>query len=215
MPYKSIEKKRAHDRAYHVKHKEENKLKSQEYRQKNIEKLRRMNIIYNATHKEVRATYRATHKEEALVYREKNKEKIKLKSQEYYQKNSESVILRTKRYAEKNIAWKKKYYQDWYANIRLKSLAKVDPSLKCAMCGCDDTRFLEVNHIKGGGKKEERTRKSKTHDENQNMILLINLGKRDIEDLNLLCRACNSVDHLERVYGHTGLKVVWDKPENS
>jgi len=86
-------------------------------------------------------------------------------------------------------------------------LSKVDPALKCAVCGCDDTRFLEINHIKGGGNKDRRRPRNET----KNMILLIHLGKRGIEDLNLLCRACNSVDHLQRVYGHTGLKVVWDK----
>jgi len=172
-----------------------------------IEKRREYGRKYNATHKLVRAAYRATHKEESAAYREKNKEKLKLKSQGYYQKNRVSIILRTKRYHEKNIAWKREYYQGYYADIRLKSLTKVDPSLKCAMCGCDDTRFLEINHIKGGGRKESRT-----HDnENHNLILLIHKGKRGIEDLNLLCRACNSIDHLERVHGHTGLKVVWDK----
>jgi len=41
--------------------------------------------------------------------------------------------------------------------------------------------------------------------------LLIHKGKRDVEDLNLLCRVCNSIDHLERVYGKIGLRVVWDK----
>ena len=216
MPYKSIEKKRAHDRAYHAIHKEEQKIQHKEYYQKNREELRRMNIIYNATHKEVRATYRATHKEESAAYREKNKEKLKLKSQGYYQKNRVAIILKTKRYHEKNIAWKREYYQGYYADIRLKSLTKVDPALKCAVCGCDDVRFLEINHIKGGGRKEQRTFKNETHNSTQNMILLIHTGQRSIEDLNLLCRACNSVDHLERVYGHTGLKVVWDKqPKNS
>jgi len=207
MPYKSIEKRRAHGRVYYAIHKEEKKIYREEYYQKNIEKLRRMNIIYNATHKEVRAAYRVTHKEEGAAYREKNKEKLKLKSQEYYQKNRGGIILRTKRNHDKNLVWYKNYYKGWYQNIRLESLTKVDPSLKCAMCGCDDTRFLEINHIKGGGRKESRT-----HDnENHNLILLIHNGKRGIEDLNLLCRACNSIDHLERVHGHTGLKVVWDK----
>jgi len=41
--------------------------------------------------------------------------------------------------------------------------------------------------------------------------MLIHNGKRGVEDLNLLCRVCNSIDHLERVYGKTGLIVVWDK----
>ena len=36
--------------------------------------------------------------------------------------------------------------------------------MKCAMCGCDDTRFLEVNHIKGGGVKERKGYKNEGHD---------------------------------------------------
>ncbi len=79
------------------------------------------------------------------------------------------------------------------------------------MCGCDDTRFLEVNHIKGGGRKEQQGFKDEGHASSQNIIMLIHKGKRGVEDLNLLCRICNSIDHLERVYGKIGLRVVWDK----
>ncbi|MGI0022946.1 MAG: hypothetical protein ACRD9Q_08815, partial [Nitrososphaeraceae archaeon] len=117
------EKRRAYERAYRTKHKEE-------YR----EKKRRWDI----------------------AYREKHKDELKLKKKEYYQKNREATLLRTKRNHEKNLVRYKKYHQDRYANKRLESLTKVDPSLKCAVCGCDDVRFLEVNHIKGGGRKEQR-----------------------------------------------------------
>jgi len=206
MPYKSIEKKRAYQRTYNrtyrAKHKDEPQM---------IAQRRRWNNAYNATHKEVRTAYRATHKEELAAYREKNKEKIKRQRKEYYQKNREAIIQRTTRYHLENKEWRKKYYKQYYEKIRLETLAKVDPALKCAMCGCDDTRFLEVNHIKGGGVKERIAYRNEKHNESHNMILLIHTGKRGLEDLNLLCRACNSIDHLERVYGHTGLRVVWDK----
>ena len=168
------EKRRAYERAYRTKHKEE-------YR----EKKRRWDI----------------------AYREKHKDELKLKSKEYYQKNRQAIIQRTTRYHFENKEWVKKYYQKYYEEIRLESLTKVDPSLKCAMCGCDDARFLEINHINGGGSKEAKTHTNGTH----NLILLIHHGKRGVENLNLLCRACNSIDHLERVYGHTGLKAVWEK----
>jgi len=202
MAYKSIEKKRANSRAYYAKHKDE---------PQSIEKRRAYGRAYNATHKEVRAAYRVTHKEEIAAYNEKNKEKRKRMHKEYYQKNREAIIQRTKRYHLENKEWRKKYYRGYYAKIRLETLAKVDPALKCAMCGCDDIRFLEVNHIKGGGVKERIAYRNEKHNESHNMILLIHTGKRGLEDLNLLCRACNSIDHLERVYGHTGLRVVCDK----
>ena len=211
MPYKSIEKRLAYDHAYREKNKEKLNRNHKEYYQKNREELRRANNVYNATHKEVRAAYRATHKEERVAYYKENKEELNRKGQEYYQKNREAVIQRTTRYHFENKERREKYYQEYYQKIRLESLAKVDPAMKCAMCGCDDTRFLEVNHIKGGGVKERIAYKNEKHNESHNMILLIHNGKRGLEDLNLLCRACNSVDHLERVHGHTGLRVVWDK----
>jgi len=142
-----------------------------------------------------------------LVYREKNKEKLKKQSHDYYLKHREETLQRTKKYHDENLAWYTEYHKNWYKKIRLEVLARVDPALKCTMCGCDDTRFLEVNHIKGGGRKEQNTHRN----ENHNMILLIYNGKRGVEDLNLLCRACNSIDHLERQFGKTGLRVVWDK----
>jgi len=202
MAYKSLEKKRAYNRANYAKHKDE---------PQRIALRRRWNNAYDATHKEVRAAYRATHKEELAAYREKNKEKLKRHHKEYYQKNREAIIQRTTRYHLEHKEWRRKYYKQYYEKIRLEVLARVDPVLKCAVCGYDDTRFLEVNHIKGGGKKEQRGYEKEGHNLGHNMILLIYFGKRGLEDLNLLCRACNSIDHLERVYGHTSLRVVWDK----
>jgi len=203
MAYKSIEKKRAWNRAYYAKHKDEPQWMAQR---------RRWNNAYNATHKELRAAYRATHKEERVAYYKENKEELNRNNKEYYQKNKASVIQRTKKYHEKNIAWYKEYHKNWYAKVRQEVLAKIDPAMKCAMCGCEDTRFLEVNHIKGGGVKERKGYKGGGDKLSHNMILIIHNGKRGVEDLNLLCRACNSIDHLERQFGNTGLKVVWDKP---
>jgi len=208
MAFKSIEKILAYQREYREKNKEKLTRQHKEYYQKNREELRRWNKAYNATHKAVRAAYRASHKEERDANYQKNKEEHKRKRQEYYQKNKEAIIQRTKKYHLEHREWKKKYHKDWYARVRKEVLVKIDPDMKCARCGCDDTRFLEVNHIKGGGRKEQ----SKLRNDNHNMILQIYNRKRGIEDLNLLCRACNSVDHLERVYGHSGLRVVWDKP---
>jgi len=201
MAYKSIEKKRAWDRANYAKHKDDPQFMAQR---------RRWNNDYNGTHKEVRAAYRASHKEEKAAYYEKNKEELKLKHKENYQKNREVVIQRTTKYHLEHKEWRKKYYKGYYEKIRLKVLAMVDPAKKCARCGCDDTRFLEVNHIKGGG-VIERKKLKKGQNLGNNMILLIYTGRRGVEDLNLLCRACNSVDHLERQYGKTRLRVVWDK----
>jgi len=157
--------------------------------------------------------YKDPEKERAYqhAYREKNKEKTKLYRKEYYQKNRETLNQKSRSYAQKNTTSIKEYHKEYYEKIRTGVLSKIDPAMKCAMCGCDDTRLLEVNHIKGGGKKEQQTFKEDNHRSSQNIIMLIHKDKKDTEDLNLLCRVCNSIDHLERVYGHTGLRVVWDK----
>jgi len=209
MPYKDPEKSRAHARDYREKNKEKIQKQQKEYHEKNREKLRIAGIVYRDSHKEEIADYRATHKDERVAYYKKNKEELNRKARERYQKNPEPIIQRTTRYHFEHKEWVKKYYGEYYQKIRLDVLARIDPDMKCAMCGCDDTRFLEVNHIKGGGNKEHQNPKV-----TRNMILLIYNGKRGVEDLNLLCRACNSLDHLERVYGKTGLSVVWDKKED-
>jgi len=146
MPYKSIEKRRAHSRAYRVTHKEELAVNYAKHKDDPqwIAQRRRWSNDYDATHKEVRAAYRATHKEEQAAWYKKNIEKIKRQHKEYYQKNREAIIQRTARYHFENKEWREKYYQEYYAKIRLEVLAMVDPAMKCAKCGCDDTRFLEV-----------------------------------------------------------------------
>ena len=145
------------------------------------------------------------------AYREKNKEKIKIKKREYYEKHKEEKKQYDIEYAQKNSTRIKEYRKEYYQKFRLEVFARIDPDTKCAMCGCDDIRFLEINHIKGGGRKELERLKKSDHNESQNFTYLIHKGKRGVEDLNLLCRICNSIDHLERVFGKIGLRVVWDK----
>jgi len=145
------------------------------------------------------------------AYREKNREELLKKQREYYQKNKEELNQKASRYAQKNTTRIKEYLKEYYVKIKLEVFARIDPAMKCAMCGCDDIRLLEINHIIGGGHKEQQRLKKTDHNLSQNFTMLIHKGKRGTEDLNLLCRVCNSIDHLERVYGNTGLRVVWDK----
>ena len=88
---------------------------------------------------------------------------------------------------------------------RLKALTMVDPNLKCVRCGCDDIRFLEINHINGGGNKEQRDSKHKT------VTLRILYYGRKTDDLELLCRPCNVIHALEMKFGIVPLKVIFDK----
>jgi len=148
------------------------------------------------------------------AYREKNKEELNRKRREYYQIHKKEKSEYDKNYTKENATRIKEYHKERHQKKRLEVLARIDPDMKCAMCGCDDTRFLEINHIEGGGAKEHKGLKKTDHNESQNLIMLIHKGKRGVEDLNLLCRVCNSIDHLERVYGKIGLRTVWNKQVN-
>jgi len=112
------------------------------------------------------------------AYREKNKEKTKLYRKEYYQKNRETLNQKSISYAQNNTTRIKEYHKEYHVKMRIGVLAKIDPTMKCVMCGCDDTRFLEVNHIKGGGNKEQKRFKEDSHSSSQNIIMLIHKGKR-------------------------------------
>jgi DNA-directed RNA polymerase subunit RPC12/RpoP len=75
---------------------------------------------------------------------------------------------------------------------------------KCANCGCDDIRFLEINHINGNGGKELRaTGQTK-------FLYDIALGRRNTSDLNLLCRVCNALYYLKTKYGDIPMRVKWN-----
>jgi len=76
----------------------------------------------------------------------------------------------------------------------------------CSNCGCDDTRLLEINHIKGGGNKELQNGKR------TNIFMWdIYMGRRKTDDLNLLCRVCNSLHYLEMKFGKLPMKILWKK----
>ena len=78
-----------------------------------------------------------------------------------------------------------------YHNRKLKAFNIIGEA-KCNRCGCDELDFLEFNHINGGGCIEHRNVK------NRPMMDRILTGKRDIEDLEILCRVCNALDFLQR-----------------
>ena len=75
---------------------------------------------------------------------------------------------------------------------------------RCVICGCDDVRALEVNHIRGGGGRESRSRGRAGSALLYGMILN---GTRSTADLNVLCRPCNQVDYILRK--HPNLSGRW------
>lgn len=76
----------------------------------------------------------------------------------------------------------------------------------CVECGCDEIKFLEINHIEGGGTKEHRSRK-------QGLTDPLLKGTRKPTGLNVLCRICNALDYLKRKHPESlaPFEIRWQK----
>ncbi len=109
------------------------------------------------------------------------------RTRKYYHSNKERELIKRKKTAK---------------NRRLKGLTLIDPSLKCVRCGCNDVRFLEINHKNGDGAGEHQD-----HIDRE-----VASGRRKTDDLELLCRPCNHIHYLETKFGETiPLKVAFLK----
>jgi hypothetical protein len=73
----------------------------------------------------------------------------------------------------------------------------------CVSCGCDDLRFLEINHKNGGGGREYAEKKS------QVVYRDIAMLRRPVDDLELLCRVCNAKHYLMLKFGTVPIEVTW------
>ena len=62
---------------------------------------------------------------------------------------------------------------------------------KCEKCGNEDTRVLQVNHLRGGGGKEWQSN-------HRQLYKAIVEGSRCTNDLNILCVNCNTLYSYER-----------------
>lgn len=97
--------------------------------------------------------------------------------------------------------------KEYCKQYRKKLLQKINADVTCQRCGCNDFDCLEINHKNGGGSKE-----IKTHGGSMQLHHAIRRGDRKTDDLELLCRPCNSIDHLERKLNRKiPLHVVWDR----
>ena len=72
------------------------------------------------------------------------------------------------------------------------SPARPDPI--CVYCGCDDIRFLEINHKEGGGAKEVLVSGS-------NFYWAIIKGRRPVDDLEITCGLDNKLHFYRLKYG--------------
>lgn len=104
---------------------------------------------------------------------------------------------------EQRKKWKKKANFLFKKRVFFKISSEIPP--RCARCGCDDIRILEVNHKNGGGTKERRERGIN----NWNIYSDILNGKRETSDFEILCKPCNMLHYCEIKFGKLPMRVVW------
>ncbi len=137
---------------------------------------------------------------------ETHKEKRKNSFKEWYELNKERERAQKRQYAREHPEERRIYR----VKLRLKLLQKVSGNNipQCVNCGCDDIRFLEINHVNGGGSKE----KFDVGGQGYFHRSILN-GTRKTDDLNVLCKVCNSLDHLKRKYEIVPIEIVWNGKE--
>lgn len=75
----------------------------------------------------------------------------------------------------------------------------------CERCGCDDYRFLELNHRLGNG-AEDRAKLMQSARLHKEIVS----GRRSATEFEILCRPCNHIHYLELLYGPIPMRIVWD-----
>jgi len=85
-------------------------------------------------------------------------------------------------------------YQTYRGNALKRRLAVIEYlGGKCAKCGLEDWRVLQINHINGGGNRDVKSKRGRNYALQQEIVT----GKREGE-FNLLCANCNILYEYER-----------------
>ena len=159
------------------------------------------NRKWNREHKEY-------HKEYNKKWNAEHREQIRECSRKRYTDNPEHYREYKNQWYKNHPEYKKKvslYNKTLRQQRRFKILNIISNNNPvCVRCGCDDIRLLEVNHKNGGGRKESGSG-------NQSKFCADILhGRREINDLELLCRVCNSRHYLELKYGQLPYIIIYD-----
>jgi hypothetical protein len=159
MAYKSKEKERAYKKAYYQANAEKIKVRTKAYYQANAERMKEWQKAYYQANAE---RFKARNK----AYYQANAEKLKAQMKAYRQANTERFKAYRQANAEKLKAYWKAYYQSnaerkkAYERTRSQKLKETVLSHysggvpRCACCGEQNTAFLSIDHVEGGGNKQ-------------------------------------------------------------
>lgn len=153
------------------------------------------------------AICRECQKKHRAKYYEQNKEALIQKRLEWRKKNPERDKQLQKNWIARNPERYKEIWKATNKKQRLKVLEKVanGKPLVCVRCGCDMAECLEINHINGGGAREYK----RNGNSNMKLYKKIMDGERPVDDLELLCKPCNSIHYLELKHGKLPFKIIW------
>lgn len=115
-----------------------------------------------------------------------------------YPKKAFKRLQAMKKYDNENKKERGRKSRERLRIVILNIISKGNP--KCVRCGCTDKRFLEINHKNGGGTKELRKKSNQFYWD-------IQTGKRNVDDLEILCKVCNAWHALELKYGKLNYKI--------
>ena len=106
--------------------------------------------------------------------------------------------------AEGRLDREKQHEYDKKAHRRLREkVFEVLGGAQCSNCGCDVFEILEVNHINGGGRREQKDKQTRQ------LYREIIYGRVNADNYNVLCRICNALHYVETVIGIEGFRIKW------
>lgn len=119
-------------------------------------------------------------------------------------KKDSKKLNKLKKYYKENYELVKQKAREGRWKFRLSVLNIVGKGvLKCVNCGCDNTKLLEINHKNGNGIKETK--------QGTKFYYTIRNLERNIDDLELTCRICNTLHYMELLHGKLPYKIIWNE----
>ena len=114
------------------------------------------------------------------------------------------IAWRARRKADQNydVDVERRKWWEQHQRVRERAMENLGGA-KCVNCGCDEFSILEINHIRGGGRKELKA------SQNRQLYRAIMNDKVDLSDYNVLCRVCNALHYVQDILGVSGHTVLW------
>lgn len=139
--------------------------------------------------------------EQASAWRDKNRDKVKAADKAYRERNKETR-------SEQQRKWRSQQSHDTLYNTQLASNQRLEVrrlSLRiaifrcfesqCFLCGFNDIRALQIDHVNGGGTKERKTTNTITY--LRNILASIESCQKDYV---VLCANCHQIKHSSRAF---------------